>query len=171
MAEEELEGAQVAGAAAAHPGRQPSVLPGGHAMLSSPARKEELAGPFAGGSEVRKQPREYARNLKADGPASLPLAHQRTRRCDALRRDILDRERQDIAAAQLAVDREIEEGEVARSAIGLQLRADRPDMTCLGRSGGFAPMRLPLCRQRFRLSASKACCMVILPRSEATSMQ
>ena len=42
--------------------------------------------------------------------------------------NIPDPEPDDIAAARLAVDREVEEGQVARPALSLQLRADRSRM-------------------------------------------
>jgi hypothetical protein len=56
--------------------------------------------------------------------------------------DILDPDGDDITTAKLAVDRQIEHGEVASAAFDLEFRPDRPDV--LGRSGGFAPVSFPL---------------------------
>jgi hypothetical protein len=43
-------------------------------------------------------------------------------------RNVLDLETDDITASELAVDGEIEHGEIACSTLDLQLGADRPDM-------------------------------------------
>jgi hypothetical protein len=56
--------------------------------------------------------------------------------------DILDPNGNDITAAKLAVDRQIEHGEVTSAAFDLEFV--RIDQTCLGRSDGFAPVSLPL---------------------------
>jgi hypothetical protein len=45
-----------------------------------------------------------------------------------LRRDIVDANRDQVAAAQLAVDCEIEQREIARTVLELQLGPDRPDV-------------------------------------------
>jgi hypothetical protein len=42
--------------------------------------------------------------------------------------DVIDSYGHDVTAAKLAVDREIEQGEIARSPFELQLRPNRPDM-------------------------------------------
>src|SRR5229473_9694 len=47
-----------------------------------------------------------------------------------------------IPATELAVDRQIEHGEVPSAAFDLEFGPDRPDV--FGRSGGFAPVTLPL---------------------------
>jgi hypothetical protein len=60
----------------------------------------------------------------------------------ATRRNVIDLERDDIATAQLAVDGEIEQSEVANTTFDWSFV--RMDQTCLGRSGGFAPTAFPL---------------------------
>src|SRR5258705_13411145 len=60
--------------------------------------------------------------------------------------DILDLDRDDVTAAKLAVNRQIKHGKVAKATLDLKLRPNRPDM--LGRSGGFAPVSLPLFQGR-----------------------
>ena len=82
------------------------------------------------------------RQLKPDWPAGLLLPH-----CGAIdrisaRRQVLDPKCDDIAATQLAVDRQIEHWQVARPSVHLQSRTDRPYM--FWPSGGFWPIRLPL---------------------------
>jgi len=47
---------------------------------------------------------------------------------DVMRRNVLDLDADDVTAPELAVDGEIEHGEVTCSPLDLQLRADRPDM-------------------------------------------
>lgn len=47
-----------------------------------------------------------------------------------MRGDILDLDADDAAAAELAVDRKIEHGEVMDPALDSELRADGPDMLC-----------------------------------------
>src|ERR1700730_1412891 len=47
----------------------------------------------------------------------------------------------DVTATQLAVDRQIEHGEVPSTPFDLEFV--RIDQTCLGRSGGVAPATLP----------------------------
>ena len=57
-----------------------------------------------------------------------------------MRRDVLDFEAHDIAAAKLAVDGEIEQSKVAHLALHLQSGADRPDV--LGLQGRFRANKL-----------------------------
>jgi hypothetical protein len=56
--------------------------------------------------------------------------------------DILDPDGDDVTAAKLTDDRQIEHGEVASATFDLEFV--RIDQTCLGRSGGFEPVSLPL---------------------------
>jgi hypothetical protein len=55
--------------------------------------------------------------------------------------DVLDLEGDEIAASKFAIDGQIEHRQVARLSLDLQLGPDRPEF---GRSGGFAPISLPL---------------------------
>jgi len=56
--------------------------------------------------------------------------------------DILDPDGDDITAAKLTVDRQIEHGEVASAAFDLEFCPDRPDVS--GSQRCFAPISLPL---------------------------
>jgi hypothetical protein len=79
-------------------------------------------------------------NVRIDGLAGLvrqfelyrapcfPLADRSTVESVAVRRDIGDFDRHDIAATQFTVDRQVEQGEVARFASELKVRSDGPDM-------------------------------------------
>jgi hypothetical protein len=75
-----------------------------------------------------------------------------------VRRDVLDLERHDVAAAQLAVD--------GRSRVRPWIWSlVRIDQTSLGRSGGFAPISLPLFRAMVLGAAGapfSSSCMVVL---------
>jgi hypothetical protein len=77
--------------------------------------------------------------FKPDGPSSFLLPDGCAICRVAAGSDILDPDGNDVAATKLAVDRQIEHGEVASAALDLKLCPD--DQTCLGRSGGFAPVR------------------------------
>jgi len=46
-----------------------------------------------------------------------------------------------VTATKFAVDRQVEHGKIASTAFWSLVRIDQ---TCLGRSGGFAPISLPL---------------------------
>jgi hypothetical protein len=56
--------------------------------------------------------------------------------------DIFDPNGDDVTAAKVAVDGRIEHRQVESAAFDLKFRRDR-DQTCLGRSGGFAPVSFP----------------------------
>jgi hypothetical protein len=75
-------------------------------------------------------------------PTGFPLAHVGTVGCVALRRHVIDAQCHEIASAQFAVDRQVEEGQVACTQLKVQLGP--MDQTCPGRSGGLGPMILPL---------------------------
>ena len=87
-------------------GNQASVLPGRHAACrAAPTREQKFARPFASGSQVvinslsgllrQFEPNRLTGFLLADG---CPIG------CIAIRCDILDFQRNDIAAAKLTVD-------------------------------------------------------------------
>jgi hypothetical protein len=75
------------------------------------------------------------RRLRPDGPTGLLLS-----KCGAIDRiparcNGLNPKCDDIAASQLAVDRQIEHCQVASPSVHLQSGTDRPNM--FGRNGGF----------------------------------
>src|SRR5260370_25679356 len=65
--------------------------------------------------------------FKSDGPRGFLLSNRCAVRRIAAGGDILDPDGDDVTAAKLAVDRQIEHSEVANSAFDLELRPDRPD--------------------------------------------
>jgi hypothetical protein len=100
--------------------------------------------------------------FKSDGPAGFPLSDRCAIRSVSAGSNILDPHGDDITAAKLAVDRQIEHCEVANAAIDLEFRPI--DLTYLGRSGGFAPVSFPLFHgTRLGAGAAFTCsCMAIL---------
>jgi hypothetical protein len=66
--------------------------------------------------------------LEPDRLASLPLPHRCSIQSLSVRSNVLHLQTDHIAAAQLAVDRQVEHGQVACPPFELQLGADRPDM-------------------------------------------
>ena len=75
-------------------------------------------------------------------PVFLCRTVARSLNCVAVRCDVLDFNVQHITAAEFAVDRQIEHGKVSRGpAIINRVLIDQ---TWFGRSGGFAPINLPL---------------------------
>jgi hypothetical protein len=100
-------------------------------------------------------------HLEPHRHAGLFLAHRCALDGVAVRRNILHLESDNIATAQLAVDRKIEHRRSRlRSAIWSLVRIDQ---TCLGRSGGLAPISLPLFQAaRFGAALVSLSCMVIL---------
>ncbi|MGO9428298.1 hypothetical protein [Rhodoblastus sp.] len=66
--------------------------------------------------------------LEPHGLAGLSLTHGGAVKGDAIRGDILNFKRDNVAAPQLAVDRKVEHGQVACSTFDLELCPDRPDV-------------------------------------------
>ena len=109
------------------------------AVRTATAGEQELAGSFAGGPQiVIDRLAGLFAQFKSDRPPSFPLPDSCAIRRIAAAGDILDPDGDDIAATKLAVDCEIEHGEVASAARDLELV--RIDLTCSGRSGGSAPV-------------------------------
>ena len=91
------------------------------------------------------------RQFKSDRLSGLLLSY----RC-AIRRvsacgDILDLDRDDVTAAKLAVDRQIEHGKIANATLDLEFRPDRPDMFRAQRR--LCPGSLPLFQGRRLIAA------------------
>ena len=66
--------------------------------------------------------------LEPDRPTCLLLANRGAVQRVAVRRNIIDANGNDVTATQLAVDRQVEQCEVAFAVLDLQLRSDRPDV-------------------------------------------
>jgi hypothetical protein len=122
------------------------VLPRGQMGIgAAPAGEQALAGAAAGGTQVLvERMARHLGQLEADGPTGLALADGRAVDGVAVGRHVVDAQRDQIAAAQLAVDGEVEQARsrVRRSSCNFA----RMDHTWPGRSGGFGPVSLPLLR-------------------------
>src|SRR5438477_5510821 len=87
-------------------------------------------------------------DFESDGPACLALADRCSLHGVALRGDILDFQAHNVAASELAVDRDIEERQIASSACDLKSRPDRPHV--FGLEWRFGSRELPLVPERLR---------------------
>lgn len=67
-------------------------------------------------------------NFELDGPARLPLDHGGAVANMPSHTYVVDSQPHEIAAAQLAIDREIEQGEIAAMLFKLQSDPDGPDL-------------------------------------------
>jgi hypothetical protein len=91
--------------------------------------EEKLARLLAGGSYVTVDRfTGLLRHLKPDGLAGLLLAHCGAIDRVTMRSKVLHLQAHDVASSELAVDGEIEHGQVACSPGDLQLGTDRPDV-------------------------------------------
>src|SRR5229473_1469064 len=107
-----------------------SILAGRHVGLgSTTTREQEFAGSFVGGFQVIIDGLAgLLAQFKSDRPPSFLLSNRCAIRRVAAGGDILDPDSDDITAAKLAVDRQIEQREVASAAFDMELRSDRPDV-------------------------------------------
>jgi hypothetical protein len=144
-------------------GDEPCVLPGRDASRQPTAAGEQkFAGLLAGASEVViNRLAGLFRQFESDGATGLFLPY----RCPVdrvpARGDIFDLEGDDIAAALSIARLNIAKSRVRPSTCSLV----RIDQTCFGRSGGFAPISLPLFQGvRFDTDATalSLSCMIML---------
>ena len=91
---------------------------------------------------ARKIVQGLIRQLELDRSSGLLLPDGRTIDRIAIRSDIFDSQGDDVATTQLAVNRKVEKGKVAGPSF-VRSRV-RIDQTWFGRSGGLAPISLPL---------------------------
>jgi hypothetical protein len=105
---------------------EPSILSGRHAaVVITTATEQKFAGFLASGFDVIVDGlSRLLRQLKPDGSTGLLLPH-----CGAINRipawcNVLDPKSDDIAAPQLAVNRQIEHCQVARASVYLQSGTD-----------------------------------------------
>jgi hypothetical protein len=111
-------------------GHKTGILAGCHAMVDMPAAREhKLAWLLARRSQVifDRLPCLLGQ-LELDCPSGLSLPNRCSLNCVAVRRNVLDFEGHHIAAAELAVDGQIEHGEVTDPALDHQLGSDRPNV-------------------------------------------
>src|SRR5579859_3904368 len=116
---------------AANPfGDETGILAGSHAPVSTAmAGEQELAGPLAGGLQiVINRLASLLAQFKSDRPPCFLLpdgcAICRVPTCG----DILDPKGDDITTTKLAIDCQVEHGQIASAALYLELRPDRPDV-------------------------------------------
>jgi hypothetical protein len=102
------------------------ILAGRNAGFGTATTSEqELTGPFVGGPQIIIDGLAgLLAEFKSDGPPGFLLSDRRAIRCIAAGGDLLDADGNNVAATKLAVDRQIEHGEVANSALDLELRPD-----------------------------------------------
>src|SRR5215217_1133612 len=106
-------------------GDKARVLPCRHALVRrSPAAEQEFAWPLARSAKmlVNRLPGLLG-HLEPDRLARLLLAHSRSIDGISVRGNVLHLERDDIAAAQLAIDGQVEHRQLAGSPLDLQLGA------------------------------------------------
>jgi hypothetical protein len=82
------------------------------------------------------------RSTRSDRPAGFLLSDNCAIRRVSAGSDVLDPDRDDITATQLALDRQVEHGEVASAASDLKFRPDRPDV--FGAQRGLCSAHLAL---------------------------
>src|ERR1700730_2412854 len=123
---------------------EPRILARCHvAVGTATAREQELTGPFVGCLEiVIDRLAGLLAQFKSDWPPGLLLQQSRSIRRVPADGDIPDPDGDDVTAAKLTVDRQIEHGEVASAAFDLEFRPDRPDV--LGTQRRLCPGQLAL---------------------------
>jgi hypothetical protein len=104
-----------------------SILTGRHIVLgTTTTREQELAGSFVAGLQVLIDGLAgLLAQFKSDRPTSFLLSNRCAIRRVAAGGDILGQDGDDVTAAKLAVDRQIEHREVANSAFDLELRPEK----------------------------------------------
>src|SRR5476651_176193 len=107
-----------------------SILAGRHpAFGTTTAREKELARSFVGGLQVAIDGLAgLLAQFKSDRPPSFLLSDRCAIGRVAAGRNILYPDGDDVTAAKLAVDRQIEQGKVAHTTFDLQLGPDCPDV-------------------------------------------
>jgi hypothetical protein len=106
-------------------------LSGGQGLVRTAATLEQaLAKPAARLAQVVvERLTRHLGQLEPDGSAGLALADSGAVDGVAVRRHVIDAERHQIAASQLAVDGEVEQHQVTRAPLELQPGSDAPDVT------------------------------------------
>src|ERR1700676_1099551 len=114
---------------AAYPfGDEARILSRRHSAFGTKTTSEqELAGSFVGDFQIVVDCLAgLFAQFKSDWPSGLFLSDRSAVRRVSARSDIFDLDRNDVAATQLAVDRQIEHGEVPSATFDLEFRPDRP---------------------------------------------
>jgi hypothetical protein len=101
-------------------------------ILNAPRCEQKLTRLFSGSLDVIvHRLLGLFSQFKTDGPPSLSLAHGRPVCAVGIRRNVLDLESHDIAAAQLAVDCQIKKCQIASTVLDLELGPDCPNVLLL----------------------------------------
>src|SRR5450631_4092362 len=99
------------------------------AVGTATAREQELAGPLVGGLKIIIDGLAgLFAQFKSNGPSGFLLPDRCAIRGVAAGSDILDPDGHDITPAKLAIDCQIEHGQVASATFDLEFRSDRPDV-------------------------------------------
>src|SRR5215471_5808242 len=111
-------------------GDQPRILSRGQRMIrAAPTGEQVFPWSVAARAQilVQRLPRDL-RQLEPDGPTSLPLADIGAVDGVAVGCHVIHAQGDEIAATELAVDRQIEHRQVTRALLKLQLRTYRPNV-------------------------------------------
>src|SRR5262245_36907494 len=107
---------------------EPGVLTRSEMLIGAAATRKQVLPRFAVTDPevvVQRLSRDLCQ-FEPDWPARLSLPDVGAIDCVAVGCHVIDAQRDEIAAPQLAVDGEVEQGQVAPSPVQLQLRADQP---------------------------------------------
>ena len=122
---------------------KPRILTCCHvAVRTTTAREQEFAGSFAGCSQIVIDRLDCSLNSNLTGRPVFLLSDSCAIRRVSARGDILNPYGDDITAAKLAVDCQIEHGQIASAAFNLEFHPDRPDV--FGPQRRFCSGQLPL---------------------------
>jgi hypothetical protein len=111
-------------------GDEAGILARRHAAVRTATTCEQkLARPLVGGRQIIIDGLAgLLAQFKSDGPPGFLLSDGCAIRRVAAGGDILDPDGDDVTAPKLAVDRQIEHGEIASAAFDLELRPNRPNV-------------------------------------------
>jgi hypothetical protein len=120
---------------AGDPARQQArILAGGEASLAAAAMEQKIAGTLPGHRKVLvDRLTRLLGNLEPDRKTGLVLPNGRPLDGIAVWHDIFDPKAHHVATTQLAIDREVEERQIARAPCEQQSRPNGPDMLRLQR--------------------------------------
>jgi hypothetical protein len=120
------------------------VLPRCHTPFrATPAGENKFAGLLAGKSWVVVDSLSgLLRQFKSVRLSGLFLSYRCAISRVSARGDILDFDRDDVTATKLAINCQVEHGEVANATLNLELRPNRPDMS--GAQAALTQVTLPL---------------------------
>jgi hypothetical protein len=110
-------------------GQEPRILTGRHAFASSSPGEQKLAGIFTNDFDVvvYRLP-GWLGQLKTNRPSGLPLAHSGAIDGVAVGCNVIDLNGDNVTSSEFAIDREIEQRQVAPLPVDLKLRPDGPDV-------------------------------------------